>query len=142
MVVLLTGGTKLIDIIGICITLPAFITIFVLSLLIASGCGDNYTVQPDASPDAHIASFGEGCQSDSLCETGQCEQTYREYELPNGMCTNDCVWGSGCNEGYCVFYSEDGGYCFPSCEQGDDPCRNGWECYFVVGVRLCAPEGW
>lgn len=137
MAILFIENDKLHTVVGI-LTVPAFITIFVISLLLVSACGDNYApIIPDATP---ISSFGESCISDETCDSELCAEKYLDVVLPDGMCTNSCVWGSGCEEGYCVFYNNNDGYCFPSCEQGDNPCREGWECVFIIGVRLCVPD--
>jgi hypothetical protein len=132
---------------GVVLGTLGHIAVFVLGMLMLTGIAGcrydvpEYTVPyPDAAP---ISSFGEGCVSDELCETGNCQQTYLEYELPGGMCTNDCVSNTQtCDQGYCVFYKTDGsaGHCFPSCEAGDAACREGWTCIFIVGVRLCVPD--
>jgi len=113
-------------------------TRFLLALLlVACNSGNTLVVPPDAAPP--VASFGGGCGSDDTCETGLCVDN-SIVDIPGGLCTRDCVWGSGCEEGYCVFHDTDVGHCWPSCEVGDSPCREGWECVFIVGVRLCAPE--
>lgn len=110
---------------------------FLVTLLAIAACDTrSIGVPPDAAP--YIAKFGEACESDDTCETNLCVDN-SIVDIPDNLCTRDCVWGSGCEEGYCVFYEQDVGHCWPSCEVGDPPCREGWVCAAIVGVRLCAP---
>jgi hypothetical protein len=93
--------------------------------------------------DAGLTEFGGPCEASESCETGRCETDRQGVELPEGLCTRYCKFQTAvCEEGYCVGHGDgtEEGVCYPSCEVGDPPCRPGWVCAYIIGVRLCVAE--
>ena len=111
-----------------------------LALLFLLSCDSRSVVSiPDATP--QLKEFGESCTTDNECTTGVCYTNYRDTNLPGGICSNECEFQVNlCDPGYCVFEEDNIGQCWPSCEAGDLPCKEGWTCAFILGINICAPE--
>lgn len=115
---------------------------YLVPMLVSLGCAEQAVVVPvdAAPPEISLSVFGGPCEQTTDCATGVCETDWVGVEMPGGLCTEPCVWGTACDEGVCVGNNDSSqeGFCWPPCD-GPSDCREGWVCAWFF-TSFCAPE--